>query len=264
MTRVLFFDIDGTILSEVTHTIPESCKAAIAKAKANGHYVFINTGRTSQLLPGQLEELLVDGYLCGCGVHITFRDQILRAIHVSYEETCRLIDLMNRCNIDGILEGTGQLYVSNKTNSRFPEYLRIVDQYNINAKKPRIYWEDKVPFEFDKFVVFTDGQSDKGTFFDAIKEQYFIIDRQNDFYEIVPKPYTKAEAISFILDYLKLPLSAAVVFGDSSNDLPMFELVPEAVAMEAHDPVLDPYTSFVTKTVEADGIEFAMKHLGII
>ena len=42
----LFFDIDGTILSEITHKIPESALEALHKAQENGHKTFINTGRT--------------------------------------------------------------------------------------------------------------------------------------------------------------------------------------------------------------------------
>ena len=41
----LFFDIDGTILSEITHEIPESALVALRKAQENGHKTFINTGR---------------------------------------------------------------------------------------------------------------------------------------------------------------------------------------------------------------------------
>ena len=52
----------------------------------------------------------------------------------------------------------------------------------------------------------------------------------------------------------------AYVFGDSSNDLAMFQFVENAVALGNHDPVLDPYAEFVTKTVEEDGIAFAMEH----
>ena len=39
----LFFDIDGTILSEITHKIPESALEALRKAQENGHKTFINT-----------------------------------------------------------------------------------------------------------------------------------------------------------------------------------------------------------------------------
>ena len=43
--KLIFFDIDGTIIPEDTGVIPESTKEAIKKAKENGHLVFINTGR---------------------------------------------------------------------------------------------------------------------------------------------------------------------------------------------------------------------------
>jgi hydroxymethylpyrimidine pyrophosphatase-like HAD family hydrolase len=44
----------------------------------------------------------------------------------------------------------------------------------------------------------------------------------------------------------------------------MFEYAEHAIAMGRHDSVLDPYAEFVTKTVENDGIAYAMKHYGLI
>ena len=41
----LFFDIDGTLVSFKTHEIPPSTIFALTQAKANGHQVFIATGR---------------------------------------------------------------------------------------------------------------------------------------------------------------------------------------------------------------------------
>ena len=43
--KLLFFDIDGTLLSEKTHTVPQSAKEALKKVKEKGHLIFINTGR---------------------------------------------------------------------------------------------------------------------------------------------------------------------------------------------------------------------------
>ena len=45
MGKYLFFDIDGTLLSDVTHTVPQSAIEAIKKAKENGHNSLICTGR---------------------------------------------------------------------------------------------------------------------------------------------------------------------------------------------------------------------------
>ena len=66
------------------------------------------------------------------------------------------------------------------------------------------------------------------------------------------------------LDECGISLEDAYVFGDSSNDLSMFRYASNCVLMGHHSPVLEPYASFVTKTVEEDGIAYAMKELGII
>ena len=47
----LFFDIDGTILSEKTKEIPASAIEALKAAKKKGHLLFINTGRTMCSIP---------------------------------------------------------------------------------------------------------------------------------------------------------------------------------------------------------------------
>ena len=75
--QLLFFDIDGTLLSNATHQIPESALSAIAAAQKNGHLVFINTGRTIRTMPSFLKTLGFDGYLCGCGTRIVYHDEIL-------------------------------------------------------------------------------------------------------------------------------------------------------------------------------------------
>lgn len=51
----IIFDIDGTILSEITHEIPESALVALRKAQENGHKTFINTGRTICSVPPMIK-----------------------------------------------------------------------------------------------------------------------------------------------------------------------------------------------------------------
>ena len=68
--KILFFDIDETLLSHKTFTIPESTKIALKKAKEKGHLIFINTGRTKSLIGDDIKEIGFDGYVCGCGTYI--------------------------------------------------------------------------------------------------------------------------------------------------------------------------------------------------
>ena len=76
----LFFDIDGTILSEITHKIPESALEALHKAQENGHKTFINTGRTICSVPPMIKRISFDGFLCGCGTHLIYGEDVFNHI----------------------------------------------------------------------------------------------------------------------------------------------------------------------------------------
>ena len=73
--KLLFFDIDGTLITEEDGTMPESTKKALMQAREQGHFLFINTGRTWKSLPERILHLNFDGYVCGCGTHIFFRER---------------------------------------------------------------------------------------------------------------------------------------------------------------------------------------------
>ena len=64
----LFFDIDGTLVSFETHEIPPSTILALTQAKANGHKVFIATGRPPIIITnlGVIEHM-IDGYVMMMG-----------------------------------------------------------------------------------------------------------------------------------------------------------------------------------------------------
>lgn len=72
MTKALFFDIDGTLVSFQTHEIPVSAVEALAAAKAEGHRIFIATGRPRIIISnlGALQERgLIDGYITMNGAY---------------------------------------------------------------------------------------------------------------------------------------------------------------------------------------------------
>ncbi len=98
----------------------------------------------------------------------------------------------------------------------------------------------------------------------ALGLEYNIIDRGDGFYECVPADYSKATAIDVVLEKYGMALEDAYVFGDSTNDLPMFEHAKNCILMGHHDVELEPYATFFTKNVEDDGIEYAMKKLKLI
>ena len=61
--KLLFFDIDGTLITEGPGVLPKSTRQAICMAKERGHFLFINTGRTLRSLAKKITELGFSGYV---------------------------------------------------------------------------------------------------------------------------------------------------------------------------------------------------------
>jgi HAD superfamily hydrolase (TIGR01484 family) len=145
-SNILFFDIDGTILSHRTSKISDSTKAAIKQAQSNGHLVFINTGRTLAELDENITNIGFDGYVCGCGTYITYHDEILHQTTLSPELVKELIEDLRVLNIEGILEGKQAVYYDNHIKNQVVRKIKEEQALKHNVKS----WNDK-DISFDKF-----------------------------------------------------------------------------------------------------------------
>ena len=63
---------------------------------------------------------------------------------------------------------------------------------------------------------------------------------------------------------LNIPINSAYAIGDSMNDLPMLNAVPNSIVMGNGSDELKKSASFVTKDLLDNGIEYALKHFGMI
>lgn len=260
--KALFFDIDGTLLSEINGNVPDSAKEAIFQARKKGHLVFINTGRAYSLI-GPIEELIeVDGYCCGCGTRVVAGDQILYSSVIPHEKGQRIKRIIAEYKLDGILEGTQGCYFRKET-SWMPKVEKMKARMRDNGLVSSYGWDEDC-YEFDKFCVFRDENSDMEGFSKALGEDFDIIDRGGDFYECVPAGFSKATGIKLVMKHYGIDLEDVYVFGDSTNDLSMFQFAKNCVLMGHHSVELEPYATFFTKNVEDDGVAYAMEELGLI
>ncbi len=259
--KALFFDVDGTLLSEVTHTVPDSAVKALSASRQAGNLVFINSGRTYSFLKDIENTVGCDGILCGCGTCVVERGKVVFQHRIDKEKGREIRKAMVGYGFDGILESTEGLYMR-KQRSWIRPLNALRDEVARKGLLTDSRWEDE-NLEFDKFCVFADQGSDREGFFSFLSPDIQVIDRGDDFYECVPAGYTKATAIAWVLKHYGLEKKDAYVFGDSSNDLAMFAYADNAVLMHDHDKVLEPYATFVTKRVEEDGIAWAMQELGL-
>lgn len=260
--KALFFDIDGTLLSEINRNVPESTKQAIQKAREAGHLVFINSGRTYCLTSPIRSVIDVDGYCCGCGTRIVAEGEVLYSTAIPHKKGIEIKKLIQEYGLDGILEGTEACYFQ-KGVSNIPQVQKMKESMDQEGHLSSYGWDDDA-YDFDKFCVMADETSDIKEFSRALGLDFEIIDRGGRFYECVPAGHSKATAIEIVLNHYQVELKDTYVFGDSTNDLSMFEYAKNCILMGHHSVQLEPYATFYTKNVEDDGVAYAMKKLGLI
>lgn len=260
-THLLFFDIDGTLLDERTGKISNGTKEAVKEARKNGHLAFLNTGRSYAELDPKVMEVGFDGVVCGCGTYVTYKGKNLVKENIEGEKAKKIISLITSCKIDALLEGEEYFYVSKKTSN---EKLLLVKKFfgeEVNQKSR--FWEEKNP-EFQKMSIWLNEDSDFEEFHKALKQEFMFIKRASDFYEVIPKGYSKATGIELLVEHLGMEKEHTVAIGDSANDLAMLECAGISVAMGNSKPAVKEQVSFVTKNVEDEGVAHALAHLGFV
>lgn len=257
--KLVFFDIDGTLLSEVTRTIPESAVTSIHNLQRNGHFAFINTGRVFSFLGKEIRDISFDGLLCGCGTYISYHDNILFHKKLASEMCRHIVDLLHFYHIDAVLEGKDKCYGD--------EYDRINTQifrdFVVGFQYPYDTWNAK-DLSFDKFFLYSEDMESMLKFQGELEQDFLFIDREKGFFEAVPTGYSKATAMKWIADYLGIDLRNTIAIGDSNNDLVMLESAGTSIAMGNASENIKKKVDYITKDVDDDGIFYALKHFDVI
>lgn len=264
MTKIAFFDIDGTITSEIDGKIPASAINAIRAARANGHLMFINTGRCFQNLEPRFREIGFDGYVCGCGTNIYCNNQEVLHVAQSHETTMQLLYQSQKTGVDIIFESRKETAFDLTRPLRDAEAIRLYEQFCAKGYDMPENLENP-NFFCDKFVTWHERPEQLAAFREVSDRHFTCIDRGGNFREYVPHGYSKATGLQYVLDHYHLEKTDAFAFGDSNNDLPMLSYLPNSVAMGNASPeALKNMVSFVTAKASEDGIALALQHFGFI
>jgi len=260
--KIAFFDIDGTLTSEIDGSVPASARDAIRRARECGNLMFLNTGRCFQNVEPRFKEVGFDGYVCGCGTHIVIGEESPLYVTQPADRIHKIIDVARKANVDLLLESRYMVSFDHTRALNHPAAIRQDEHFamrgypmNIDINNPE--------FTCDKFVFWYQNQEQLAMVREVSDEWFECIDRSETFKEFVPKGYSKATGIQFVLDYYNLTLNDAYAFGDSNNDLPMLEYVPNSVAMGNSDPEdLKEKVAYVTTNASDNGIANALEELG--
>ena len=285
--KILFFDIDDTLMIGKNHTVPDSARAALEAAHKNGHLLYINTGRCKSFTQKILYDLPFDGFSYACGAHIEYQDQVLFERFVAEEDIHFIADGLMKTGIQAIFQGPDLCYFSEPAfgwlaglkglpgeehpgnafygQECYPNLKNFLDKtYREDYTSPmHLFLEEGM--QVNKLVSFWTDPEAHDRFLRLMGDKpYQYIENRNGFTEILPLEYTKASCMDFLLDYFDIDQKDCFVFGDSPNDLPMLTHVGTSIAMgNSYDSVKE-VSDYVTTDIDKDGVWNAMKHFDII
>ena len=262
--KIAFFDIDGTLTSEIDGAIPASAIQAIRQARSNGHLMFINTGRCFQNVEPRFQEIGFDGYVCGCGTNIYCDGRDVFYHPQNHETIMTILQAARRTDVDILFESRKEVCFD---LSRPLQHPKAVYHYEVFLQNGYHMPEDleNPNFFSDKFVIWYKDPMQLAEFRRTSDRWFDCIDRGGTFREFVPHGFSKATGIQFVLDYYGLTADAAYAFGDSNNDLTMLSYLKNSIAMgNAKPPTLKKLVSHVTTNASDDGIRNALQHFNFI
>lgn len=263
MAALLFFDIDGTLITlDQSHSMPESAKTALYKAKENGHKIFINTGRAKAAVDKHLLEFGFDGLICGCGTYIEYEGKEI--FHQTMSRgTCKgYAKLLHDYKCQTLFEGKDRLFIDGEHGpGSFLEY--VYNYFSMNSDYP-IEEITHEAFIYDKFTTSMFEESDIEGFKNTFSKDFNLIPHFGNVYEVVPKAFSKATGIKYLVDYLGASLEDCYAFGDSINDMEMLQYVPHAVGMGNSVKEVFSVVEYKTTDIVDNGIMQALLHYKLI
>lgn len=260
---IVFFDIDGTIFAE-DRRLPDSVRPAMEAARRNGHRLIINTGRTLCNKDHRLDAFPLDGWIMGCGTRVIYHGKTLQSMEYSPEESLRLrriflelkIPVVYECDTAMFFDPLAPIYPMMAGFREFAEGHGIC----------RDIAEEDAEFRAVKMFCFADDARIAELEHRTAEEgmPYSGINRWPGAWEMVPDGYSKGKGMDVLREMLGVKREECFAFGDSSNDLTMFQHAGCSIAMGNAPDEIKAVCTYVTERPENDGIEKAMRHFGLI
>ena len=226
--KAVFFDADGTIC-DIEKGTPASAVEAITKLVKNGHQAWLCTGRSRAFVPDYLEQIPFTGMISACGCTIEKDGKRLFNKEMTTEAAWHSVEVLRKYGMIPVMEGADWMYYDK-------------DEYNTDIN----WYADLITKAL------------------GAKWRHVGEGLAGDTIEMIPKGFSKAVGIAAVCRIFDIAHEDTIVFGDSNNDLSMFEYAKTKVAMGNAAPGIKKLADYVTTDIFHYGIKNGLEHLGLI
>ena len=244
--KILFFDIDGTLVDPANGKIPASTREALTRLHQKGILLCIATGRPTASLP-DLRGLHFDAFCTFNGSLCYTPEEVIHSHPIDPEDVQRVVE--NAAALGRpVSAAVKDRLVANGWDEDLAGYyqlagltLTVSDDFDA-ACRESVYQ-----------IMLGCREADHPAVIQGTKKAdiTFSWDRAAD---VIPAGSGKAQAIRKILSYFRLDASQALAFGDGYNDLEMLQTVGIGVAMGNASERLKAVADRICEPVSEDGI----------
>lgn len=260
MTSIIFFDVDGTLLSHQSLSIPPTTLYALHELKKQGIKLIAATGRgprVAVLLKNH--GLDFDGFVTLNGQYCFTGDLVLLASPIKKEDLQGLLDFLHKYPITCefiSLEGLFRNFTSEdarkidtllgSTLSRYS-----LEEPSVSIKREIYQLNLYMPQEFDGLISHYMPQSR-------------VLRWHPLFNDVISHESGKHRGVDVFLEHFGIPREESLAFGDGGNDEDLLKAVDVGIAMGNASDSLKKVADFVTSSVDDDGIYKALVERNLI
>ena len=251
---IVFFDIDGT-LCRYEDTVNDNIKRCFKRLHKGNHVVFLCTGRSPKDISNDILSLGFDGIIACMGAVIIHGNEVLQNRFITPDMLLETVGLMIERKVPALILGIDEVL---RTEQMKPTPLET----GIVRSVEDLYRNGKL-VEISSLDIEYPNVSALGKIREIMDKHSDLIEYNETSGQTRLKGVNKAEAIQAVLARYSHENLKSYAIGDSQNDIEMLNCVDVGIAMGDAPDIVKSAASWITSTVEEDGVCNAMKHFGL-
>lgn len=265
--KAVFFDADGT-LCDIRRGVPQSTKTALEALIKNGHEAWLCTGRSRAFVSWYLEELPFTGMISACGATIEKGGTRLYNREMTPEVAAFSMRTLRKHGLVPVMEGADYMYYDkDEYTDEVNWYASLITEALGDRWRPIRGNEERM--HINKISAKMCPGCDMKAAVSELSAYYDVIRHENNAFvgttiELVPKGFSKALGIASVIKSFGIPWEDTIAFGDSNNDISMFEYVHTKVAMGNGSEQIRAMADHVTGSMFEYGIWDGLRYLGLV